>query len=227
MPIPRGGAPGSWGARAPKRRSRRNLRNRPRRRARARAEQQGFRVRLADGEEISASRAVIATSRRRALRPAARRSRGVPYPLSLRALRRCIHFACQAAALGGRRPLGQTAIVHLTPGLDGVSRAVNECRARPAPRRGDRRVGQTPDDGPHESTRGWRVCSGASSRSCPGTQGLRGGRAHAGAAPGPEGLREHYADRIPARIARHVPNLEVRRCAGRATSRPPTPVRRT
>ena len=38
-----------------------------------------------------------------------------------------IHFALsEPRALGRRRAAGRTAIVHVTPGLDGVSRAVNE-----------------------------------------------------------------------------------------------------
>ena len=40
-----------------------------------------------------------------------------------------------------RERLGRTAIVHVTPGLDGVSRAVNEAERGVAPRRGDDRRG--------------------------------------------------------------------------------------
>src|SRR3954470_19570634 len=85
-------------------------------------------VRLADGEEIGASRAVIAN-----VTPTQLYGRLLDGPEELARRFRYgrsemqIHFALsEPPRWEGDDRLGQTAIVHLTPGLDGVSRAVNE-----------------------------------------------------------------------------------------------------
>src|SRR5947207_8850016 len=90
-------------------------------------------VRLAGGEAVTAERAVIAN-----VTPTQLYGRlldgEVPPPVAAHAQRfrygrseMQIHFALSEPArwIGDER-LGQTAIVHMTPGLDGVSRGVNE-----------------------------------------------------------------------------------------------------
>jgi phytoene dehydrogenase-like protein len=120
-----------------------------------------------------------------------------------------IHFALsEPPRWEGDERLGKTAIVHLTPGLDGVSRAVNEADRGLLPAEATVVVGQplTMDDSRAPEGKGllwvqlqelpWRVKGDA-----------------AGAIDVADGvwsseLRERYADRIQARIAKHVPNLE-------------------
>ena len=87
-------------------------------------------VRLADGEEVVAERAVIAN-----VTPTQLYGRLVPDARYAEHGRRFrygrgdmqIHLALsEPPRWDGDERLGQTAIIHVTPGLDGVSRAVNE-----------------------------------------------------------------------------------------------------
>ncbi len=108
----------------------------------------------------------------------------------------------------GDERLGRTAIVHLTPGLDGVSRAVNEAERGLLPAEATVVVGQplTMDESRAPEGKGllwiqlqelpWRI------------KGDAAGELDAGDGSWTEELRERYADRIQARLARHIPNLE-------------------
>jgi phytoene dehydrogenase-like protein len=108
----------------------------------------------------------------------------------------------------GDERLEKTAIVHITPGLDGVSRAVNEAERGLLPAEATVVVGQplTVDDSRAPAERGllwiqlqelpWRVKGDAAAE-----LDVRDGT-------WTESLRERYADRIQSRIARHVTNLE-------------------
>jgi phytoene dehydrogenase-like protein len=120
-----------------------------------------------------------------------------------------IHFALsEPPRWDGDDRLGRTAIVHLTPGLDGVSRAVNEAERGLLPAEATVVVGQplTVDDSRAPGGKGmlwiqlqelpWQV------------KGDAAGKLDVGNGTWNESLRERYADRIQARIARHVPNLE-------------------
>jgi phytoene dehydrogenase-like protein len=120
-----------------------------------------------------------------------------------------IHFALsEPARWEGDEQLGQTAIVHLTPGLDGVSRAVNEAERGLLPAEATIVVGQplTMDDSRAPEGAGllwiqlqelpWHV------------KGDAAGEIDVGDGSWTQELRERYADRIQARIAAHVPNLE-------------------
>ena len=70
-------------------------------------------------------------------------------------------------------------------------------------------VGQPLDDRRLSRARRTRGCSGSSCKSCRGTsRATRPASSTSATARGTESLRERYADRIQARIARHVPNLE-------------------
>lgn len=172
-------------------------------------------VRIAGGEEIGAGRAVIANVTPTQLYgrlldgelegPVAERGRRFRYGRS----EMQIHFALsEPPRWDGDDRLGHTAIVHLTPGLDGVSRAVNEAERGLLPAEATVVVGQplTMDDSRAPAGAGllwiqlqelpWHVKGDAAGELDPrdGTW--------------TEELRERYADRIQARIARHVPNLE-------------------
>jgi phytoene dehydrogenase-like protein len=167
-------------------------------------------VRLVDGEEIAAARAVIANVTPtqlygRLLDGHAELGRRFRYGRS----EMQIHFALsEAPRWEGDERLGRTAIVHLTPGLDGVSRAVNEAERGLLPAEATVVVGQplTMDAGRAPAGVGllwiqlqelpWHV------------KGDAAGELDPGGGMWTEELRERYADRIQARIARHVPNLE-------------------
>jgi phytoene dehydrogenase-like protein len=120
-----------------------------------------------------------------------------------------IHFALsEPARWAASEELGKTAIVHVTPGLDGVSRAVNEAERGLLPAEATIVVGQplTVDESRAPAGRGllwiqlqelpWRV------------KGDAAGEIDVGDGTWTESLRERYADRIQARLARHIPGLE-------------------
>ena len=120
-----------------------------------------------------------------------------------------IHFALsEPPAWEGDDRLGATAIVHLTPGLDGVSRAVNEAERGLLPAEATVVVGQPLTVDPSRAPAGsgllwiqlqelpWHV------------KGDAAGEIEVGTGTWTPSLRERYADRIQARIARQIPNLE-------------------
>jgi phytoene dehydrogenase-like protein len=120
-----------------------------------------------------------------------------------------IHYALsEPPRWNGDDRLGQTAIVHLTPGLDGVSRAVNEAERGLLPAEATVVVGQPlpMDDSRAPNGAGllwiqlqelpWHV------------KGDAAGALDVGGGTWTESLRERYADRIQERIAQHIPNLE-------------------
>jgi phytoene dehydrogenase-like protein len=120
-----------------------------------------------------------------------------------------IHFALsEPPKWEGDERLGRTAIVHLTAGLDGVSRAVNEAERGLLPAEATVVVGQplTMDESRAPEGKGllwiqlqelpWRI------------KGDAAGELDVGDGTWTEELRERYADRIQARIAHAIPNLE-------------------
>src|SRR2546422_6542643 len=119
------------------------------------------------------------------------------------------HFALsEPPAWEGDERLASAAIVHLTPGLDGVSRAVNEAERGLLPAEATVVVGQPLTMDPPRAPEGsgllwiqlqelpWHV------------KGDAAGELDTKDGAWTEELRERYADRIQARIASHVPNLE-------------------
>ena len=168
-------------------------------------------VRLVDGEEVAAERAVIANVTPTQLYGRLLEgARGAGPPLPVRALGDADPLRALASRRAGRATSGsaQTAIVHLTPGLDGVSRAVNEAERGLLPAEATVVVGQPLTMDPSRAPEGagllwiqlqelpWHV------------KGDAAGELDTGDGTWTEELRERYADRIQARIARHVPNLE-------------------
>ena len=80
-----------------------------------------------------------------------------------------IHFALsEPPRWDGDERLAKTAIVHVTPGLDGVSRAVNEAERGLLPAEATVVCGQPLADRSEPRPRRERGCCGSSSRSCPG-----------------------------------------------------------
>jgi phytoene dehydrogenase-like protein len=163
-------------------------------------------VRLADGETVEASRAVIANVTPTQLYErlldgdapeAARRVRYGRADMQ-------IHYALsEPPRWNGDERLNRAAIVHVTPGLDGVSRAVNEAERGLIPEEPTIVVGQplTMDASRAPEGKGllWIQLQELPSR-----------------VDWNDDLRERHADRVQALLARHIPNLEssiVRRVA--------------
>jgi phytoene dehydrogenase-like protein len=124
-----------------------------------------------------------------------------------------IHYALsEPPRWEGDERLAETAVVHITPGLDGVSRAVNEADRGLLPAEATVVVGQplTMDSSRAPTGAGllwiqlqelpWNV------------KGDAAGELETGDGTWTESLRERYADRIQQRIAQHVPNLESSIC---------------
>jgi phytoene dehydrogenase-like protein len=170
-------------------------------------------VRTAGGETVTARRAVVANvtptqlyGRLVEADPATRRSADrFRYGRS----EMQIHFALsEPPRWDGDERLGQTALVHVTPGLDGVSRAVNEADRGLLPAEATIVVGQPLTMDPSRAPDGkgllwiqlqelpWRV------------RGDAAGELDVGDGTWTETLRERYADRIQARLTRQIPNLE-------------------
>ena len=172
-------------------------------------------VRTSDGEVIEASRAVLAGVTPQALYGSLLGT--VPEGLSLREARRFrygrgamqVHFALsEPPRWQGDPRLGRTAIVHLTPGLDGVSRAVNEADRGLLPAEATIVVGQPTAVDPSRAPDGrwilWIQLQEIPARlegDAAGEIDTSGGWTGA--------VREAYADRIQARIAAHAPGFDA------------------
>ena len=171
-------------------------------------------VRTAAGETIAAGRAVIANVTPTQLYGRLLGDRDDPVSAAARRYRygraeMQIHFALsEPARWDGDERLERTAIVHVTPGLDGVSRAVNEAERGLLPVEATIVCGQPLTIDPSRAPEGkgilwiqlqelpWHVKGDAAGELDPGDGSWT------------EELRERYADRIQARLARHIPNLE-------------------
>jgi phytoene dehydrogenase-like protein len=173
-------------------------------------------VRTAAGESVTAGRAVIANVTPTQLYERLLDAHDVPAPV-LEGARRFrygraemqIHFALsEPARWDGDERLGRTAIVHVTPGLDGVSRAVNEAERGLLPAEATIVAGQPLAIDPSRAPEGkgmlwiqlqelpWRV------------KGDAAGELDVGEGVWSDRLKERYANRIQARLAKHIPNLE-------------------
>jgi phytoene dehydrogenase-like protein len=173
-------------------------------------------VRLAGGRTVTAERAVVCNVTPTQLYGRLLGPQDVPADIAAAGRRfrfgrseMQIHFALsEPPRWEGDERLAQTALIHLTPGLDGVSRAVNEAERGLLPAEATVVVGQplTMDESRAPEGKGilwiqlqelpWQI------------KGDAAGELDVGDGTWTETLRERYADRIQARIARHVPNLE-------------------
>jgi phytoene dehydrogenase-like protein len=174
-------------------------------------------VRLTDGKVLDAGRAVVCNVAPTQLYGRLLEPGDVPAEIGEAGKRfrfgrseMQIHFALSGPPRwDGDDRLSRTAIVHLTPGLDGVSRAVNEAERGLLPAEATVVVGQplTIDDSRAPPGKGllwiqlqelpWHV------------RGDAAGELDTGDGTWTESLRERYADRIQARLAQHIPNLET------------------
>jgi phytoene dehydrogenase-like protein len=165
-------------------------------------------VRTSTGETIGARRAVICNVTPTQLYGSLLEGLEAP-PFRYGRSEMQIHYALsEPPRWDGDERLGATAVVHVTPGLDGVSRAVNEAERGLLPAEATVVVGQplTMDTSRAPEGKGllwiqlqelpWRV------------KGDAAGELDVGDGTWTEALRERYADRIQARLARHISNLE-------------------
>ncbi|HET9213413.1 MAG TPA: NAD(P)/FAD-dependent oxidoreductase [Gaiellaceae bacterium] len=171
---------------------------------------------LAGGETIEAGEAVVANVTPTQLYE--RLLAGAPVPGEAAAAARRfrygraemqIHMALsEAPRWAGDERLARTAIVHVTPGLDGVSRAVNEAERGLLPAEATIVCGQPTTIDPSRAPDGasilWIQLQELPSR----VKGDAAGELDVGDGAWTEDLRERYADRIQARLARQIENLD-------------------
>jgi phytoene dehydrogenase-like protein len=160
-------------------------------------------VRLADGETYTAERAVVASVTPTQLYerlladvtvPDAQRAAAGRFRYGRAEMQ--IHYALsEPARWEGDDRLNRTAIVHVTPGLDGVSKAVNEAERGLLPEQATIVVGQPLTMDPSRAPDGAGLLW---------IQLQELPRAFAW----DDEAREAYADRIQRRLAKHIPNLE-------------------
>jgi phytoene dehydrogenase-like protein len=104
--------------------------------------------------------------------------------------------------------LGRTAIVHVTPGLDGVSRAVNEAERGLLPAEGTIVAGQPCAVDPTRAPDGkWIVWIQLQELPAGPVRGDAAGELDVGDGTWTEELREAYADRIVSRLGESMENL--------------------
>jgi phytoene dehydrogenase-like protein len=174
-------------------------------------------VRLAGGETIGAERAIVAGVTPTQLYGRLLGSGDVPGSVA-RASQRFrygrgamqIHIAMKEPPdwFGDER-LARTAIVHVTPGLDGVSRAVNEAERGLLPAEATIACGQPLTVDPSRAPDGsWIIWIQLQELPAGPVKGDAAGEIDVGDGTWTEKLREAYADRITARLGRHIQNLE-------------------
>jgi phytoene dehydrogenase-like protein len=174
-------------------------------------------VRLADGETIRAERAVVASVTPTQLYGGLLRDGEVPQEVTAAAKRfrygrgeMQIHFALsEPPDWRGDERLAKTAIVHVTPGLDGVSRAVNEAERGLLPAEATIVCGQPMTVDPSRAPAGsWILWIQLQELPAGRVKGDAAGDLDVGDGTWTEELREGYADRISARLGGHIRNLE-------------------
>jgi phytoene dehydrogenase-like protein len=173
-------------------------------------------VRTRDGEHLAARRAVLASVTPTQLY--GRLLQGVALPTSVATgadrfrfgrAEMQIHFALsEPPRWKGDERLQRTALLHVTPGLDGVSRAVNEAERGLLPAEATIVVGQPTTIDPSRAPEG-RFILWIQLQELPWhVKGDAAGELDEKDGAWTEELRERYADRIQARLARQAPNLE-------------------
>ena len=182
-------------------------------------------VRLASGESIAAGKGVICS-----MTPGQLYGRLAPNPPPeiASAIKRFrhgkgdmqIHYALDAPPRWkGGAELGKVALLHVTPGLDGVSRAANECERGLLPAEPTICVGQPTALDPSRAPEGkailWLQLPEA-------PRLLKGDAAGHIATPADgrwsESVREAYADRVEALFSRHIEDFKSHVIARKAYS---------
>jgi phytoene dehydrogenase-like protein len=119
-----------------------------------------------------------------------------------------IHLALsEPPAWRGDERLARTAIVHVTPGLDGVSRAVNEADRGLLPAEATIVCGQPCAVDPSRAPDGSWIVWIQLQELPPRPKGDAAGELDVGDGTWTEELREAYADRIVERLGGHIANL--------------------
>ncbi len=174
-------------------------------------------VRLTGGETIRAARAVVASVTPTQLYGGLLGAGDTPDDVARAAHRyrygrgeMQIHVAMsEPPDWYGDERLGRTAIVHVTPGLDGVSRAVNEAERGLLPAEATIVCGQPVAVDPSRAPEGsWIVWIQLQELPAGRVKGDAASEIDVGDGSWTEELREAYADRITARLGRHIQNLE-------------------
>ncbi len=169
-------------------------------------------VRLADGEEIAARRGVICSVAPEQLYGRLLDRAGLPEPVA-EGVRRYrhgkgnmqVHYALAAPPRWRTPELGSVALLHLTPGLDGVSRAANEAERGMLPAVPTICVGQPTAFDPSRCPPG-RAILWLQLPEAP--RHIKGDAAGEIAAPADgrwtAAIRDRYADRVEAILAQHI-----------------------
>jgi phytoene dehydrogenase-like protein len=174
-------------------------------------------VRLAGGETIRAERAVVASVTPTQLYGRMLGAGEAPDAVVRAAARyrygrgeMQIHLALRERPdWYGDERLRRTAIVHVTPGLDGVSRAVNEAERGLLPAEATIVCGQPVAVDPSRAPEGsWVIWIQLQELPAGRVKGDAAGELDVGEGAWTEELRDAYADRITARLGRHIQNLE-------------------
>jgi len=174
-------------------------------------------VRLAGGETVRAERAVVASVTPTQLYGRLLADGEVPGPVARAAAsyrygrgEMQIHLALnEPPEWDGDERLARTAIVHVTPGLDGVSRAVNEAERGLLPAEATIVCGQPLAVDPSRAPEGsWILWIQLQELPAGRVLGDAAGELDVGDGSWSEDLRERYADRVVERLGRHLRNLE-------------------
>ncbi|MER3409293.1 MAG: FAD-dependent oxidoreductase [Thermoleophilia bacterium] len=173
-------------------------------------------VRLTGGETVAATEAVVACVTPTQLYgrllseaplPARAREDGRRFRYGRAGMQ--IHMALgERPRWQGDERLERAAILHLTPGLDGVSRAVNEAERGLLPAEATIVVGQPCAVDPSRAPEGSWILWIQLQELPRQPRGDAAGEIDVGDGSWTEQLRERYADRIQARLARHIANLD-------------------
>jgi phytoene dehydrogenase-like protein len=174
-------------------------------------------VRLTDGETIRAERAIIAGVTPTQLYGGLLGAGDAPVAVTQAAERyrygrgeMQIHLALsELPDWYGDERLARTAIVHVTPGLDGVSRAVNEAECGLLPAEATIVCGQPMAVDPSRAPEGsWILWLQLQELPAGRIKGDASSEIDVGDGDWTEEIREAYADRITSRLGRHIQNLE-------------------
>ena len=174
-------------------------------------------IRLADGETIRAKRAVVASVTPTQLYGRLLGEGEIPEELARAASRyrygrgeMQIHFALSDRPdWNGDERLARTAIIHVTRGLDGVSRAVNEAERGLLPAEATIVCGQPLAVDPSRAPDGsWILWIQLQELPAGRVKGDAAGEIDTGDGSWTEELRETYADRISERLGGHIRNLQ-------------------
>lgn len=172
-------------------------------------------VRLDDGDEVGATRAIVAgvtptqlfgsllANVPEAAAPAAA-ARRFRYGRA----RMQLHMALREPPRWPDGRLLRAATIHVTSGVDAISRAVNEAERGQLPAEPTLTVAQPVAVDSSRAPEGGWILSIQLHETPWNVRGDAGGEIDVGDGSWTEELRERYADRVHALLARHVPNLE-------------------